>query len=227
MDAPEPETPFGAISTQTTKFQRLYQSYLDKATPYVTYRWTATALVFTAFALRIFLAQGWYIGTAQYAPQQSKPQLTVGHSGVLPRHLPTQPLPCLHFSQIRPLPRSRYRYGRRCACRSGLFTPHKERSRVQAFRTETAGVQVLVRSNESRADWFHMLLERNLQSAGVLAGIGGVLVDIGVLDDEEADTEYDQVQVWQASRCLLELSRTDHSRRYVPWDFGKTKYAAK
>jgi hypothetical protein len=34
-------------------------------------------------------------------------------------------------------------------------------------------------------------LERDLQFAGVLAGAGGVLVDSGVLDDEEADTEYD------------------------------------
>jgi hypothetical protein len=40
-----------------------------------------------------------------------------------------------------------------------------------------------------------MLLERDLQSACVLAGIGGLLVDLGLLDNEEADTEYDQVQV--------------------------------
>ena len=38
-------------------------------------------------------------------------------------------------------------------------------------------------------------LERDLQSAGVLAGVGGLLVDPGVLDDEEANTEHDQVQV--------------------------------
>ena len=40
-----------------------------------------------------------------------------------------------------------------------------------------------------------MLLERGIQPAGVLAGVSGVLVDSGVLDNEEADTEYDQVQV--------------------------------
>jgi len=40
----------------------MYQSYLDKVTPYVAYRWIGTATVFVAFGLRIILAQGWYIG---------------------------------------------------------------------------------------------------------------------------------------------------------------------
>ena len=40
-----------------------------------------------------------------------------------------------------------------------------------------------------------MLLERDFQFAGFLAGVGCLLVDFGVFDDEEADTEYDQVQV--------------------------------
>ncbi|KAJ9621271.1 hypothetical protein H2203_007323 [Taxawa tesnikishii (nom. ined.)] len=62
MDAPEPaDTPFAAVSAQTTRFGRIYQAYLDKSTPYTTYRWAGTALVFLLFALRIFLAQGWYI----------------------------------------------------------------------------------------------------------------------------------------------------------------------
>ncbi|THV64246.1 retrieval of early ER protein Rer1 [Aureobasidium pullulans] len=39
----------------------LYQSYLDKSTPYKTYRWIGTGVVFLMFGLRIFLAQGWYI----------------------------------------------------------------------------------------------------------------------------------------------------------------------
>lgn len=94
MDAPEPETPFAAVSAQTTKFQRvslsdedaagdgppyhqcqeeetecvdklkqIYQNYLDKSTPYTTYRWIATATLFVLFGLRIVFAQGWYIGT--------------------------------------------------------------------------------------------------------------------------------------------------------------------
>jgi len=61
MDAPEPDTPFAAVSAQTTRFGRIYQSYLDKSTPYATYRWAGTAGVFLLFFLRIFFAQGWYI----------------------------------------------------------------------------------------------------------------------------------------------------------------------
>jgi hypothetical protein len=43
----------------------MYQNYLDKSTPYTTYRWIATATVFIAFGLRIVFAQGWYIGTSR------------------------------------------------------------------------------------------------------------------------------------------------------------------
>merc|ERR1712080_508237 len=57
----EPETPFAAVSAQTTKFQRMYQNYLDKSTPYTAYRWVATGTVFFLFGLRIVFAQGWYI----------------------------------------------------------------------------------------------------------------------------------------------------------------------
>ncbi|KAI5242354.1 retrieval of early ER protein Rer1 [Aureobasidium subglaciale] len=94
MDSPEPDTPFAAVSAQTTRagmvsfpsrplvlflafgakswdwdaqghfelwISNLYQSYLDKSTPYKTYRWIGTGVVFAMFGLRIFLAQGWYI----------------------------------------------------------------------------------------------------------------------------------------------------------------------
>ncbi|KAF2396219.1 putative Golgi membrane protein [Trichodelitschia bisporula] len=62
MDAPEPaETPFAAVSAQTSRWGRIYQAYLDQSTPYVPYRWTGTGVLFLIFALRIFLAQGWYI----------------------------------------------------------------------------------------------------------------------------------------------------------------------
>ncbi|WPH02179.1 Hypothetical protein R9X50_00503400 [Acrodontium crateriforme] len=61
MDAPEPDTPFAAVTAQTTRFQQLYQSYLDKATPYTAYRWAGTGVLFVLFGLRIVLAQGWYI----------------------------------------------------------------------------------------------------------------------------------------------------------------------
>ena len=42
--------------------EQIYQSYLDKSTPYITYRWIGTAVIFFLFAMRIVFAQGWYIG---------------------------------------------------------------------------------------------------------------------------------------------------------------------
>ncbi|KAL2355296.1 rer1 protein-like protein [Cryomyces antarcticus] len=61
MDAPEPDTPFAAVSAQTTRVGRMYQAYLDKSTPFITYRWVGTGVLTLAFALRIVFAQGWYI----------------------------------------------------------------------------------------------------------------------------------------------------------------------
>ncbi|KAH6661094.1 retrieval of early ER protein Rer1 [Truncatella angustata] len=57
----EDQTPFAAVTAQTSKIQRQYQAYLDKSTPFVTYRWVGTASFLLIFFLRIFLAQGWYI----------------------------------------------------------------------------------------------------------------------------------------------------------------------
>ncbi|KAK4935341.1 hypothetical protein LTR10_023603 [Elasticomyces elasticus] len=62
MDGPEPDTtPFDAITTQGNKLMRQYQTYLDKSTPYVSYRWSATGALLVMFFLRIIIAQGWYI----------------------------------------------------------------------------------------------------------------------------------------------------------------------
>jgi hypothetical protein len=62
MDAPEPETtPFDAVSTHTNRLMRQYQTYLDKSTPYVSYRWISTGVLLLLFFLRIVLAGGWYI----------------------------------------------------------------------------------------------------------------------------------------------------------------------
>lgn len=47
---------------------QIYQSYLDKATPYTTYRWIGTAVLLTLFFIRILLAQGWYIGPSLVRP---------------------------------------------------------------------------------------------------------------------------------------------------------------
>ncbi|ATY64191.1 heavy metal transporter, putative [Cordyceps militaris CM01] len=64
MDAPEPEsTPFAAVTVHTTKLQRQYQALLDQSTPYVLNRWIATGVTLIFFFIRIFVAQGWYIGT--------------------------------------------------------------------------------------------------------------------------------------------------------------------
>jgi hypothetical protein len=44
--------------------RQMFQTYLDKSTPYTPYRWGGTATLFLLFGLRIFLSQGWYIGTS-------------------------------------------------------------------------------------------------------------------------------------------------------------------
>jgi len=81
MDDPEPDsTPFDAISTQSNRLFRVclsgvrrigrtllirffqqYQTYLDKSTPFVAYRWSGTGVLLCLFFLRIVIAQGWYI----------------------------------------------------------------------------------------------------------------------------------------------------------------------
>lgn len=45
--------------------RKMYQTYLDKSTPFITYRWAGTGALFLLFALRIIFAQGWYIGTEE------------------------------------------------------------------------------------------------------------------------------------------------------------------
>ncbi|EIM85038.1 retrieval of early ER protein Rer1 [Stereum hirsutum FP-91666 SS1] len=53
--------PVQAAQQYIHKAQRLYQSYLDRATPHVMYRWLGTLGVTILFELRIVFAQGWYI----------------------------------------------------------------------------------------------------------------------------------------------------------------------
>ena len=45
-------------------YTQRYQAYLDKSTPYTTYRWISTGALLLIFLLRIVIAQGWYIGTS-------------------------------------------------------------------------------------------------------------------------------------------------------------------
>ncbi|KAL6869386.1 hypothetical protein ACO1O0_000711 [Amphichorda felina] len=62
MDAPEAEqTPFEAVTAQTSRLQMKYQALLDQSTPYLLYRWVGTGILLVLFFLRILLAQGWYI----------------------------------------------------------------------------------------------------------------------------------------------------------------------
>lgn len=72
MDAPEPDqTPFAAVTAQTSKIQRSYQALLDQSTPYVTYRWIGSGVLLLMFFARILVAQGWYIGSCTHPPSAS------------------------------------------------------------------------------------------------------------------------------------------------------------
>lgn len=71
MDAAEPDqTPFAAVTAQTSKIQRHYQALLDRSTPYVTYRWIGSGVLLLMFFARILVAQGWYIGTCLSCPMR-------------------------------------------------------------------------------------------------------------------------------------------------------------
>ncbi|KAL1848884.1 hypothetical protein VTK73DRAFT_10054 [Phialemonium thermophilum] len=62
MDPIETEqTPFAAVSAQTSRLQMQFQALLDRSTPYVLYRWVGTGVGLLLFFARIFWAQGWYI----------------------------------------------------------------------------------------------------------------------------------------------------------------------
>ncbi|KAL8205234.1 hypothetical protein R6Q57_008785 [Mikania cordata] len=50
-----------ATLDQWRQFSRLFQFYLDKTTPHVTYRWIATATLAILFVLRVIYVQGFYI----------------------------------------------------------------------------------------------------------------------------------------------------------------------
>ncbi|KAG2750856.1 retrieval of early ER protein Rer1 [Suillus brevipes Sb2] len=63
MSSDEPgATPFHSAQASFSKFQRQYQQTLDRWTPHVFQRWSATFCLLALFMLRIVLSQGWYIG---------------------------------------------------------------------------------------------------------------------------------------------------------------------
>lgn len=77
--------------------QQMFQSYLDKSTPYTPYRWGGTGVLFLLFGLRIFFAQGWYIGTPSSNPHlKTNPPPPSKNTPPLPNFHPpppTQPSP--------------------------------------------------------------------------------------------------------------------------------------
>jgi hypothetical protein len=54
--------PSSSVRTVTDTLPQKYQSLLDQATPYTTYRWVGFGVLLAVFMLRILIAQGWYIG---------------------------------------------------------------------------------------------------------------------------------------------------------------------
>ncbi|CAH7688096.1 Rer1 family-domain-containing protein [Phakopsora pachyrhizi] len=60
----------GSESDQASAFlkkyrelEKVYQTQLDRLTPYTFYRWMGTVALLMLFILRILLSQGWYIVT--------------------------------------------------------------------------------------------------------------------------------------------------------------------
>jgi hypothetical protein len=51
-----------------TQCDQQYQALLDQSTPYVLYRWVGTGAALIVFFLRVFFAQGWYIGWFSLRP---------------------------------------------------------------------------------------------------------------------------------------------------------------
>jgi hypothetical protein len=45
------------------RFSRRWQYLLDKSSPLVLYRWVFFSFIFTAYMLRAYFANGWYIVT--------------------------------------------------------------------------------------------------------------------------------------------------------------------
>lgn len=49
------------VLPQLRKYERLYQSYLDRSVPHLTARWASFGGLLFLFFVRILVAQGWYI----------------------------------------------------------------------------------------------------------------------------------------------------------------------
>jgi len=56
------------INANSLRDLQQYQAWLDKSTPYTPYRWIGTVTVLGLFFIRIFVVQGWYIGSFPLFP---------------------------------------------------------------------------------------------------------------------------------------------------------------
>ena len=81
-------SPVQNISAQYAKIHRTYQQVLDRWTPFMLYRWLATAGLLVVFLLRIVLAQGVSLHSlhSNFTPAIMSLNLTLlvpSHSGIL------------------------------------------------------------------------------------------------------------------------------------------------
>uniref|UniRef100_A0A667Y3F0 Protein RER1 n=1 Tax=Myripristis murdjan TaxID=586833 RepID=A0A667Y3F0_9TELE len=52
-----------AVATFFTRLGQIYQSWLDKSTPFYAVRWAVTLLLTAVYMVRVYILQGWYIVT--------------------------------------------------------------------------------------------------------------------------------------------------------------------
>lgn len=55
------ENPALAFAAGADQYNRLFQGWLDRSTPYPLYRWALTGALLFLFALRVVYGEGWYI----------------------------------------------------------------------------------------------------------------------------------------------------------------------
>jgi hypothetical protein len=88
---------FDALRENTNVYARRYQSLLDRSTPHVMERWLVTGTLVILFSLSVIVRQGWYIIMCECdfsvtAVVYREHELI---SPRRPRHLHSQPLPCV------------------------------------------------------------------------------------------------------------------------------------
>jgi hypothetical protein len=78
------ETPAVAFAEQAQQYNRKLQGYLDRITPYSTYRWIATGVLLVLFSLRVVYGQGVSLApTCHLDPEHIHSELTLRPPSVL------------------------------------------------------------------------------------------------------------------------------------------------